>query len=585
MSTSAAPASLWFTEDMKGYVGFGESDVRTGAEKGHAAGSALMFHLTITVADVARFVDDPARTATAEGFVRCAALGGDRPVVNGRFQLFVDGPPLATRRMTYRLHFHDAAGRPLTLRGFKEVKDDKGADVWADTSTLYTQLVAGHVGDAPEGGEVLAAGILHILKLDFLHQLTTLRVQGPDLRSRVTAAGRFGRLFLGSLWDVYGVHVFPPLNLEPVFRREIPLYTLEGVRDADVTTHWFSTGDRLGLSLTRFLRQPCDDVVLVIHGLTTSTDMFVMPEHDNLVSYLLDHGYTDVWCLDFRMSNRFSYNLSPHRYTMDDIALFDFPAAVETVRKAVGDRRLHVICHCLGSVSFMMSLFGGAVTGIRSVIANSVALTPKVPRWSKVKLTFSPFLLEYVAGFPAVNPRWSEDPGLRLGKSLAWANSLFHRECDVSACHMLSLMWGSGHPALYSHENLHDVTHRRGGDLYGATSVHYYRHVRRMVAAGNTAVKFNPREPRHAALPDNYLDRAREIETPVLLMTGSNNRVFTDSNVECFRRLDRLAPGRHRLRVFEGYGHQDVFMGKNNHRDIFPPLVEFLDGQRGPLPA
>jgi hypothetical protein len=32
MSTSAAPASLWFTEDMKGYVGFGESDVRTGAE-------------------------------------------------------------------------------------------------------------------------------------------------------------------------------------------------------------------------------------------------------------------------------------------------------------------------------------------------------------------------------------------------------------------------------------------------------------------------------------------------------------------------------------------------------------------------
>jgi lysosomal acid lipase/cholesteryl ester hydrolase len=32
--------------------------------------------------------------------------------------------------------------------------------------------------------------------------------------------------------------------------------------------------------------------------------------------------------------------------------------------------------------------------------------------------------------------------------------------------------------------------------------------------------------------------------------------------------------------VFEGYGHQDVFMGKNNHIDIFPRLLQFLDEQR-----
>jgi cholesterol oxidase len=29
--------------------------------------------------------------------------------------------------------------------------------------------------------------------------------------------------------------------------------------------------------------------------------------------------------------------------------------------------------------------------------------------------------------------------------------------------------------------------------------------------------------------------------------------------------------------VFPNYGHQDVFMGKNNHVDIFPRLLEFLD--------
>lgn len=363
-------------------------------------------------------------------------------------------------------------------------------------------------------------------------------------------------------------------------QREIPLYTLDGVRDADVSTHYFSTGDSLGLSMLRFEREPCDDVVVIIHGLTTSTDMFIMPEHVNLVSFLLDHGLTDVWCLDFRMSNRHSYNMARHRMNMDDCALFDFPAAIEKVREHVGDRRIHVICHCLGACSFMMSLFGRAVDGIRSVIANSVALTPRVPPWSRFKLAVSPFAIEYVLNVPYLNPRWSEDPGLTLGKALSAVVSLFHRECDVKACHMLSLMWGTGWPALYAHENLADVTHRRGGDLYGPTSLNYYRHVRKMVRAGNRAVKYVPDDPTYDALPDDYFEHAAEIETPVLFMTGENNRVFTDSNILCHRELEKIVPGRHQLHVFPGYGHQDPFMGKNNHVDIFPRLVEFIGEHR-----
>jgi len=68
---------------------------------------------------------------------------------------------------------------------------------------------------------------------------------------------------------------------------EIALYTLEGVKDADISTHYFNTDDKLGLNLLRFHRQSCDDVVLLIHGLTASSDMFIMPEHYNLVQYLL----------------------------------------------------------------------------------------------------------------------------------------------------------------------------------------------------------------------------------------------------------------------------------------------------------
>ena len=367
-------------------------------------------------------------------------------------------------------------------------------------------------------------------------------------------------------------------------KREIPLYTLAGVRDADVSTHYFTTEDELGLSMLRFQRGEAGEAILIIHGLTTSTDMFIQPEHENLVSYLLDRGFCDVWCLDFRMSNRHSYNLFKHRYTMDDVALYDFPPALALMRSHIGDRPIHVISHCLGAASFTMSLFAGIVTDVSSVIANSVGLTPRVPAWSKVKLQVAPTVVENILGFPYLNPNWGEEPGLSRGKLVSKLISLFHPECDIPACHMLSLMWGTGWPALYSHENMDPVTHARGGDLYGATSMHYYRHVLKMVKAGN-AVKFTPGEPRHRRLPDDYFERVKDVETPVLFMTGQNNKVFTNSNIVCHRRLERIVPGRHELHVFPNYGHQDPFMGKHVARDIFPRLVEFIEKHRYDAPA
>ena len=363
-------------------------------------------------------------------------------------------------------------------------------------------------------------------------------------------------------------------------QREIPLYTLQGVKDAEVTVHQVYTEDGLGLTLHRFRRGESGDAVMIAHGLTTSMDMFIMPEHYNLVSYLLDHGYGDVWCLDYRMSNRHPYNMTRHDWTMDDVALYDFPAALDVMRQHVGGSRIHVIAHCLGSVSFMMSLFGKQVEGLTSAIVNSVALTPRIRTWSRIKLTTAPFFVEYVLQMPYLSPRWPREKGFTLAKLVSKLVSAHHRECDVPECHMLSMMWGTGFPALYHHDNLHDVTHRRGGDLYGPTSMNYYRHVAKMVNAGSKPIKYNPKNKSHDRLPNNYFEYASEIETPCLLITGEKNHIFTDSNVVCHQELEKRAPGRHALHVFPGYGHQDVFMGKNNHEDIFPRLVQWLDEKR-----
>ncbi len=197
--------SVEFTEEMKGFVTLGATEFEAGEKQGKADGTACMFHLTITADDVERFVADPAHPGSTRGWIECEVLGGRLAVEDGLFNLFVasDDPDLT--HMLYRLRFADSAGNPLTLSGFKNVKDDPGFDLWSDTSTLYTRILAGHVdADGEAAADIVAAGVLHIHLMDFAKQLTTFRAHGPTLQARARGLGNFGRLFLGDLWDVYG---------------------------------------------------------------------------------------------------------------------------------------------------------------------------------------------------------------------------------------------------------------------------------------------------------------------------------------------------------------------------------------------
>ncbi len=196
-------ASVRFTEEMLGHVTFGEADYARGAEPDRHGSGALMFHLTIEMEDIDRFAGDPRRGGTARGYIRCDALGGKLPVERGVFNLFVDTEP-GEKRMLYRLWFRDGVGHPLTLSGFKLVRDDAGFDVWKDTTTLFTRVLRGHVeADAEEGAELVGAGILRIRMRDFARQLTTFRSGGPGLGAQLGALAKFGRIFLSQLAEAY----------------------------------------------------------------------------------------------------------------------------------------------------------------------------------------------------------------------------------------------------------------------------------------------------------------------------------------------------------------------------------------------
>jgi predicted acylesterase/phospholipase RssA len=202
---AAAKTSLTFTEEMKGTVAPGvtagtHDDYRAAA----ARGTALMFHLDVTAADVDAFVTSPAHETHAEGYIESPLYGGRRPVANGTVNLFVNQADTTKKKMLYRLPFTAADGRPLTLVGFKDIEGPSFASLWSETTTLYTQILDGHVA-AGQGAAVLASGVVVIRPEDFFFkQLFSFRTKGPSPQAKLDAVNRFGAMFFGKVWDVYG---------------------------------------------------------------------------------------------------------------------------------------------------------------------------------------------------------------------------------------------------------------------------------------------------------------------------------------------------------------------------------------------
>ncbi len=195
--------SLEFSEVMRGFITRGAENYNDGALNEYNR-SELTLDLSIHIDDVDQFIDVKDHEAVATGKIIAPAYGGEFPVEKGTFNLFVDLNN-ARKAMKYRLFFRDANNMKRTISGYKDIHNDAGFDIWSDTTTLYTRVLDGYVAETDEdSASVSAMGIIRIHFVDFLRQLASFKTSGPGWHARSSALLRFGKFFLGSLWDVYG---------------------------------------------------------------------------------------------------------------------------------------------------------------------------------------------------------------------------------------------------------------------------------------------------------------------------------------------------------------------------------------------
>jgi hypothetical protein len=310
---------------------------------------------------------------------------------------------------------------------------------------------------------------------------------------------------------------------------------------------------------------PTRGPVLVVHGAGVRAELFRPPTARTFVDALLDDGW-DVWLLNWRAS----IDLEPYPWTLDQAAAYDHPAGVAHVLAATGAERLKAVVHCQGSTSFMMALVAGLLPQVDTVVSNAVSLHPVVPSFSAFKIgRVAPLVAR---ALPFVSPAWGDRPPHTLARLMVWFVRATHRECDNSVCRMVSFTYGTGWPALWSHANLDDATHDWVRGEFAEVPLSFFAQMHACIRAGHL-VSVKSIE----GLPRSYVAQAPRTDARIVLLAGEDNRCFlAESQRRTFEFLHSHRPGRDRLHLLPGYGHLDVFLGRNAAADTYPLILEEL---------
>ncbi len=192
-----------FTETMRGYFSLNEKeDFKKAFDLGKKEDSPFEFTLTIRSDDSEKFLKEPDHLAAMSGTVTAPKLSASPMTISqGKFNLFISDPTEPkNKKMVYEAQLHSIEGKSWFFHGYKEIKNDKGLDVWMDTTTLFITIYEGRDVTA----KVVGKGKMVIEPKDFAKQLTTMKAINLEKGDKgISIIASFGKFFAGNVWDTF----------------------------------------------------------------------------------------------------------------------------------------------------------------------------------------------------------------------------------------------------------------------------------------------------------------------------------------------------------------------------------------------
>ncbi|XDD50007.1 lipase family alpha/beta hydrolase [Leptospira sp. WS92.C1] len=323
--------------------------------------------------------------------------------------------------------------------------------------------------------------------------------------------------------------------------------------------HHPKTEDGWDLTLEHFpanpIASPKKYPVIVCHGLFANRTYLKINEKSSIVGKLQTEGY-DVWLLDLRGRRDAGYPSlffgdKTFSYSMDDYIKYDVDAAIKHVLKTTGKDKVNWIGHSMGG----MIIYSRIGTLGEKRIANFVAI-----------------------GSPSIM-----DPPNQVLKSwlsLSWFINFWP---VVPAETWAGIQGGTGIPFLPQKSFEEMFWHKPNiapSILSGVktTSVN--------PGARNELLQFKDLgesgETRSLDQRISYSEGLKNIKIPTLLIAGRRDKLGMSHSLRYV--YDMISSEDKSLFIAsrsnnhaDDYGHTDLIVGKNADKDIFNPLIVWLD--------
>ncbi|MBU2712020.1 GMC family oxidoreductase N-terminal domain-containing protein [Zooshikella harenae] len=559
---------ITFTETMKGYFSTqfeaGESlNTYHDAEKiAKSANSTMEFTLTISSDNLDEMLKTPEHAAQIIGTLNAPTLS-DQPLLvnNGVFNLFELYPETPdTRHMNYKMHLTAENNKQFYFSGYKVINDDPDVfDIWPDTSTLYVTVYHGN----NDQGSIVGKGILHIEPEDFLKQMTTMKATNTTSAvEKLSAEARFGKYFAGVLWETYGGIFYSESRFNP----DAPPRKKRPLRVRAPVIHPFKTEDDVNLRLTRYHGGDKGPVMLV-HGLGVSSTIFSTDTiQTNLLEYLYAHCY-DVWLLDFRVS--IALPAAKQQSTGDQVAKYDFPAAVDVIRSKTGCDTIQAVVHCYGATTFFMSMLAG-LQHVRSIVCSQIATNIVVPTATKIKTGIHlPSFLDMlgVESLTAYVDNHESLVGRLYDKALdIYAMKEAQGQCNNPVCHRITFLYAS----LYRHTQLNNLLHSNLHELFAEANITTFEHLAEICRKG-IVVNFEGQ--------DIYMSNIDSLNLPICFIYGAENQCYLPESTEITYNIlrEKFPSQQYSRKVIPEYGHIDCIFGAHAVEDVYPEILAHLE--------
>ena len=283
----------------------------------------------------------------------------------------------------------------------------------------------------------------------------------------------------------------------------------------------------------------------------------------NWAQYLGEHGY-DLWLFDYRASPELSASFT--QFTVDDIAMRDWPAAIETVRTQTGRDSVQAMGHCVGGLSLFMAL-GGGMPGVRHALFSSLAGNPIPTPGNQARAWVRLATLLKLLGVKRLDVAY--DPSRWDGKLIETAMKVlpFRHVYDNPVARRIYFVYGD----VYRYENIDAATMNDAvPSFFGGGNMTFFEHMSLMIRAGAA---------RDARGRDVYWANLENFDFPISFITGEHNRMFVPKGLQ--RSYDTLrrahGPRNYSHAVIPNYAHLDLWLGRNAERDVWPTALAELE--------